>query len=369
MHYSQAVLPGIRKIAVLRATNLGDYIAATPALNALRRTYPQAEMVYLGRLFHKTLLESRPNAVDRVVVVPVSHGVRTEQYMPHLKEDPAELDAFFQQMHTEQFDLAIQLHGGGRNSNPFLKRLGAAFNVGTRTPDAIALDRWMPYVLAQNEPFRWAELVRLVGANADSVEPSIPVTAADRAAFHTALPMLAAPFIVLHPGASDMRRRWPPERFARVGDALAQAGYTVVITGIEEERDVIEQVVAQMQRPAINTCNQLTLGALIGLIEAAALVVSNDTGTMHLANAVQTPNVGIFWCFNYLNWSHLGRSLHRPLPSWTVTCPLCGADIMRIGVEHPTCQHETCLVTGVTVEEVLTQAFDLLAYTTHHMPL
>jgi ADP-heptose:LPS heptosyltransferase len=353
----------VQKIAVLRANNLGDFIAALPALEALRETYPETEIVYLGRPFHKSLIESRPSPVDRAMVVPVSRGVRVEQHMPDLAEDERELDAFFQQMQRERFDLAIQMHGGGRNSNPFLKRLGASFTVGLKTPDAIPLDRWMPYIILQNEVYRLLELVRLVGAQPHSLEPHLEVTADDIIEVQQIFPSLRTPFVVLHPGASDVRRRWPPERFAQVGDALAEAGFNVVITGIEPERAVVEEVLALMRYSAVNACQKLSLGGLTGLLASAAVVISNDTGTMHLANAVHTRNVGIFWCLNFLKWSHLERTRHRALVSWTVNCPLCGADISGVDSAMESCQHETCLVAGVTVDEVISAAFDLLAYT------
>ncbi|MGE5223226.1 MAG: glycosyltransferase family 9 protein, partial [Omnitrophica WOR_2 bacterium] len=60
----------IQKIAVLRANNLGDFVLTLPALQALRRTFPQAEIVLLGQEWHSGFLKDRPAPVDRVVVVP-----------------------------------------------------------------------------------------------------------------------------------------------------------------------------------------------------------------------------------------------------------------------------------------------------------
>src|SRR3978361_102591 len=103
----------IKKIAVLRANALGDYIFVLPALQALRETFPNAEIVLLGRAWHKEYLEGRPGPVDRVIVVPPYPGIsEREGFIP----DPQVLDLFFGQMKHEQFDLAFQLHGGGRNS-------------------------------------------------------------------------------------------------------------------------------------------------------------------------------------------------------------------------------------------------------------
>jgi ADP-heptose:LPS heptosyltransferase len=65
-------VPGVRRIAVLRANALGDFIFALPALEALRAAYPQAEIVLLAKKWHATFLQGRPGPVDRVVVVPLT---------------------------------------------------------------------------------------------------------------------------------------------------------------------------------------------------------------------------------------------------------------------------------------------------------
>jgi ADP-heptose:LPS heptosyltransferase len=356
------MFPNVRKIAVLKATALGDYIASTPALQALREAYPDAEITLLGRPFHRDLLEGRPGPVDRVIVIPISHGVRVEPDHPDLPEDKAELERFFTQMQGEKFDLAIQMHGGGRNSNPFVKRLGARYTVGLKTPDAPELDRWMPYQFYHSEIMRLLELVKLAGAKPRSYEPHIAVTERDLTELRRKLPQLKPPFAVLHPGASSIRRRWFPERFAKVGDALAQRGLQVVVTGVGYERDVAAEVIKQMKHPAVNACERLSLGGLIALMSHAAIAISNDTGPMHVANAVGTPNVGIFWCGNYFNWSHYNRTRHYPLMSWTTSCPLCGTDMTLMNPPTDECTHDTCFVDRITVEEVISAADELLKY-------
>lgn len=351
-------LENVEKIAVLRAIGLGDHVFAIPALQALRETYPQAEIVYLGKPWLTPFMVERPSPVDRVVVVPVSYGVREE---PGQVQDERELDAFFDQMQQEQFDLAIQMHGGGRNSNPFTKRLGAKFSIGTRTPDAIELDRWIPYLIEQNEFIRWLELVRLVGVEEGAYEPKITVIDKDFAEVERNLPGLNR-YAVLHPGATDPRRRWPPQYFAAVGDALAREGFQIVVTGTGFEKAVIEQVIECMTFPSTNACERLSVGGLAGLLARAAVMVSNDTGPMHVANSVGTPNVAIFWCYNFLKATHFGRSFHRPLASWVTHCPLCGASLIPPDFENGPCLHDVSLVTEITVEEVLDNTFDLLGY-------
>src|SRR3954471_4027331 len=68
-------LGGVRRIAVLRCNALGDYLMATPALAALRRTFPHAELTLLGGAWHAEFLARRPGPVDRVLVVPRVPGL------------------------------------------------------------------------------------------------------------------------------------------------------------------------------------------------------------------------------------------------------------------------------------------------------
>src|SRR5437870_11550402 len=98
-------VPGVRRIAVLRANAIGDFILALPALEALRAAYPQAEIVLLAKKWHAAFLANRPGPVDRVAVVPPYGGVGEE---PGFVVDPDVNKAFFKTMAQERFDLALQ---------------------------------------------------------------------------------------------------------------------------------------------------------------------------------------------------------------------------------------------------------------------
>ena len=338
------------RIAVLRANALGDLVFALPALESLRAAYPAAGIVLLARPLHARLLAGRPGPVDRVEVVPNAAGLVDGPPAPE-----AEVEEFLARMRAEEFDLAIQMHGGGRHSNPFVRRLGARLTVGLRTPDATPLDRWLPYVYYQHEVMRYLELVVLAGAPAVTTQPRLEVTAADRHEAAEVAGRGGGPLAILHPGASDVRRRWPVERFAAVGDGLAGSGARVCVTGTAGERETVDRVLQAMRAPAIDACDRLSPGGLAGLLAGAAVVVSNDTGPLHLADAVGARTVGVYWCGNLVNGAPLFRARHRPFASWQRTCPVCGTDCIR-----GACEHRVSFVEEVTVEEVLDAACDLL---------
>jgi ADP-heptose:LPS heptosyltransferase len=349
---SAPLVPDVHRLAVLRANALGDLIFVLPALDALRAAYPSAELVLVGRAWHRTLFEDRPGPVDRVAVlddVLFEDGVLAERPNPLVQRVVDDLD-------LGSVDLAVQLHGGGRTSNPVIRAMQPRVSVGLRSPDAPPLDRWLPYVYWQHEVLRWIEVARLAGARPASVEPRLAVTESDRVAAAAVLGPLARPLVVLHPGATDARRRWPPERFAVLGDALAERGAAIAVTGTATEVPLTSEVVSGMGAPVLDLTGRLSLSALVGVLASASLVVANDTGPLHLAYAVGTPTVGIFWIGNLVNGGPPSREQHRPVAGWRLRCSRCGADCL-----HEGCEHRESFVDDVTVDEVLEAALALAA--------
>ncbi|NBE82788.1 glycosyltransferase family 9 protein [Micromonospora rubida] len=353
-------VPGVARIAALRANALGDFIFVLPALEALRSAYPGAEIVLLGAPWHAKLWRDRPGPVDRVLVVPPAPGIRA----PEPGEPEPSMDDFLASARAEHFDLALQLHGGGGNSNPIVAGLGARVTAGLRAEDAPPLDRWTRYVYYQHEVLRYLEVAGLVGAPATTIVPTLAVTDADRAEAAGVLGAATRPRVALHPGATDTRRRWPAERFAEVARVLAGDGYEVLVTGTPAERELVDRVVAAAGVPLRPLVGALGLGGLAACYAGCALLVSNDTGPLHLAAAVGTATVGIYWVGNLINSGHPLRVRHRPIASWTVHCPVCGVDctpgIYPHRPGHGDCPHRDSFVTDVPVVEVVEAARELL---------
>lgn len=352
----------VERIAVLRGGGLGDLVGALPAIDALAGAYPGAEITLLGLASHAALLEGRPGSpVAAVEVLPAAPGVRDGE------SDPAEVEAFVARMRERRFDLAVQLHGGGRNSNPFVLRLGARHTVGTRTADAPALERTMPYRYYQHEVHRWLEVAGLAGAAPVRLEPALEATEQERAAAEGLLPA-AARRVVLHPSATDPRRRWPTDRFGAVATALAGRGIGVAVIGDADETALAEEVVraAHAALPpdahdlVTSLAGRLTLGQLAGVLAAADVVLANDSGPRHIAAALGTATVGIFWFGNAVNASPLSRTRHRVLLGWTTHCPVCGVDVTQVGWKAERCEHDPSFVTDVEVPEALEEVLDLL---------
>lgn len=348
------LVEGVHKLAVLRANAIGDYLVSLPAIMALRAAYPAAELVLLGADWHAGFLAGRPGPVDRCLPVPPTAGVRDDRP----PSPPAAVDGFFARMRAERFDLAVQLHGGGRHSNAFVRRLGARVTAGSQAPDAPALDRTVPYTRHQHEILRFLEVAGLVGARPVTLEPRLEVTASDRAEAAAALRGDDRPLVVLHPGANDPRRRWPVERLAAVGGELARKGARLAVVGTASERDLAGRLLGELDGAAADLAGRLGLGGLVGLLERAVLLVGNDSGPRHLAAAVGTATVAVYWCLHLGSYGPLNRARHRAPTSWRLHCPACGANALE---EDCRPSHEASFVADVTVDEVLAEALDLFA--------
>ena len=359
------VVEGVERLGVLRASALGDFVQALPAFEALRATYPQAELVLVGTPMHAVLVANRPGPIDRVIPLPIGALWHTGRALTRdgiraapITDTPSQIRPadILATLRAERFDLVVQLHGGGAETNPVASALGARVTAGAVAPGARPLDRSIPFVHYQSETLRALEVVGLVGARPVTVEPRLAVTAADRAA---SAGVLAADrrWAILHPGATDPRRRWAPDGFAAVGDHLVRRGLSVAITGAgDQEARAARAIAMAMGTPPTVLVDRLSLPALVGVVARADVVVANDTGPLHLAGAVGTPTVGIYWFGNLVTGGPPFRARTRPLIAWQPSCPACGAD----ATETRGCDHAVSFVDDVTADAAVRAADDLL---------
>jgi ADP-heptose:LPS heptosyltransferase len=346
-------LDGVNRIGVLTASGIGDFIVTLPALHALRSAYPDAHVTVLGDSWHADFLEGRPGPWNGAVAVPRDEGVC------RLAAEPDAPIHRFVAEHQGRYDLIVQMHGGGRESNPVVRALRPRWAVGSCTPGSAALDRCIPYVPGRPEILRWLEVVELAGAEpltgSRSLTPTLPVTSADVEAAAAAWPH-AGPVVLLHVGARDTRRRWSAAKFASVASALrARTSSTVLLVGTDRDHCSSTEVVRLMGEGAVDLTGQLSLGGTLGLARRSLMFLGNDSGPRHLAAAAGTPTVAVFWGPNVMSFGPLAGAANRVLVSYTVACPTCGQEQI-----HDRCEHDVSFVDSVTTEEVLRACEEVL---------
>ena len=345
-----ALVEDVRNIAVLRPNAVGDFVFALPALHALTRAYPDARLIYIGRQWHADFLRDRPGPVDEVRMLPPCPGIGAPS-----DADPSAARDFAETMRCERLDIAIQLYGGGRHSNAFVRDFGARVSAGMKAADAPPLDRWVAYAGLQNRRLQMLEVAALLGADQLRLGRELEPSARDR---REAEQVLAAdeqrPLVMIHPAASDPRRHWPAQRFAAVADRLAAAGALIAVNATAAEAPVARAVIEQMRYPAIDLSGALSLSGLCGLLARCTLLVSNDSGPLHLALALGVHCGGSYWLYNLVESGPLLQDRHRAALSIRVHCPVCGAENLQTR-----CPHDDSFIDDVSTGQVLALALEL----------
>ena len=343
-------MPLPRRVAMFRALQLGDLLCTVPALRALRGALPEAEITLVGLPWAGGFVQRFSAYLDRFVAIPGWPG------LPERPTEPAAIPAFLAGMQAQQYDLVLQMHGSGGVTNPLAALFGGGRTAGYVEPGAYAPDPelFMPYPHGEHEVRTHLRLMEFLGIRGHGEELEFPVLPADAAELAAALgdqSLTRDAYACLHPGARAASRRWPAERFAAVGDALAARGLRIVLTGSAEERTVTGAVARAMHTPPLDLAGRTSLGALALLTRDAALVVTNDTGMSHIAASVHTPSVVLALAADPARWAPLDQRRHRVVMH-PVECRPCGLTVCPIG--HP-------CATGIMPDEVIAAADTVLA--------
>lgn len=276
-----------RHILLIKPSSLGDIVHAMPTCAAIRRTYPKARLTWLVKRQWASLVE-RIDGVDRVW--PVKSTLKG-----WLSQVPA--------LRTEGFDLVVDLQGlfrsaaiGWLGGSPLLVGLengreGSPWFYSKRVP--------VPQV-EMHAVDRYLLVAKAVGA-AESGTPEfrfrIPPT--DHEEVDSLLSrsgvMPGTSWVAMNVSARWPTKRWPAASFAEVADQLRQEGYgAVVMIGGPDERAEVAAVSGMMKTSAIDLAGATTVGLLPALLSKASLLITNDSGPMHIAAAIGTPVVALF---------------------------------------------------------------------------
>jgi lipopolysaccharide heptosyltransferase II len=212
-----------------------------------------------------------------------------------------------------------------------------------------------PHKFVRHEVQRQLDLIASVGAMPSDRRLQVRVPRGAAARMRMRLESggidLGAPWIVVHPGASAPSRRYPAGQFAAAARMLAsEHGCQLVFTGSSAEQSLVQSIVAASEVPALSLAGQTDLSELAALLRAATLLISNNTGPIHLAAAVGTPVVDLYALTNpqHTPWLVPHEVLFHEVP-----CKHCYKSICPEGHQH-------CL-SLVPPEEVVGAALRLLS--------
>ncbi|OGP59574.1 MAG: lipopolysaccharide heptosyltransferase II [Deltaproteobacteria bacterium RBG_13_61_14] len=275
-----------RQILVIRLGRLGDVVLATPLVRALRQAFPQAQVDWVIKQEFASLLQGHP-WLHLVIPLDTSQG-------------PAGLFRLAGELRRRRYDLVLDLHGIPRSyllsgwSAAGMRRRYRKWPIRRRLLTGFG---WNLLRGAPSVAERYFTAVEDFGIAPDQGAPELMPGAEARQESGRLLAPWPRPRIGLAPGATRFTKRWPAESFAAVGADLAERfSGSVVVVGGPEDRETAQEILNRMspQRPKLDLTGRLTLPQAVAVIQDLDLLISNDTGLMHVATAVQTPVVAVF---------------------------------------------------------------------------
>jgi len=294
VRFRHKISPDEVKRILIRSTNwVGDTVMMLPSLLAVRETFPRAEITVLANPWVLPLLENHP-AVDRTIVIDKGRGVIRAA---------KEVLLIISRLRNVRFDLAVLFQNAFEAA--LLSYLGGIrYRVGYNS-DGRGL--FLTHTVIRDKAIHsvhqvdyFLGLIDAMGWQVTDTNPVVYLNAEDRKAVSM---MLSSEGICdnemlvgLNPGAAyGPAKRWPAERFAVIGDWVSKRwGAKVVLFGSPAEAAVAEEVEMRMNAEPLNVCGKTTLGQAMALIKRCDFFLTNDSGLMHIAAALNRPLVAVF---------------------------------------------------------------------------
>jgi ADP-heptose:LPS heptosyltransferase len=285
----------VRRVLLVRPDNLGDVVMLTPAVRALARAAPRAELVLLAS----------PAGSALAPLLPRLHGVRTvspswQDASGSGNTDVAGERALVDLLAREAPDVMLVFTSHSQSPWPaahagMLAGIGVRAVQSTEFGGAVATHWVTPPPETAHQVDRCLHLLAALGVPSAGTEPELRVPPDARRA---AARVLAAagvgdtdPFVLLAPGASCPTRRYDPLRFAEAARSVASPGRPVLVTGSPREADLVRSVVDAAAHSGVRPLGNVDVPALAAVVDRADLVICNNSGPLHLADALGTPVV------------------------------------------------------------------------------
>jgi heptosyltransferase I len=338
------------KILIVKLSAIGDVVQTLPALEAIKKTYPDSEITWVVEEAAAGILEGHP-AITRLLISrrrawlamltgisTVGHGVRS-------------IISFIRELRSIRYDIAVDFQGLLK-SGVIIGLARADRKIGfnrTRELSYLFLNERLPaYDKEKHALERYLDVARYLGAKEPSSSCILPIAREISAiterlektvgARH-ALPLL----VVINPMARWVTKLWPERNFSELADRLIQEkGAVVIFTGSPSDRRITGKIITQMREQAHNWAGETSLKELAALAALADIFITTDTGPMHLAAAAGGKVLALF----------------GPTAPWRTGPYGERHQVIRTGIGCSPCFQRSCKVNvvcmaGITVDKVM----------------
>lgn len=317
----------IDSILLIRPGGIGDAALLGPAINALRISYPEARIHILAEKRNVGTFSLIPG-IERISLYDTPSGL-------------------FETLRT-QYDLVIDTEQWHRLSALVARLTRAPVLIGYDTNDRRRMfTHTVPYSHERYEADSFMDLLVPLGINRYRDENSVFLFPSDKARHQadTLLqPLRGKPFVTIFPGASISERRWGGDRFNQVVRKLEGKGLRSIIVGGENDRKLGDEVVHNSN--ALNLAGSTSLATTAAIIALSKLLLSGDSGVLHIGVGIGTATVSLFGPGIAEKWAPRGNR-HMVL-NQGLNCSPC----TRFGTTPPCPRNVDCL-SGIMPEEVV----------------
>lgn len=282
------------RILISRTDRIGDVVLSTPVFSAIKQKYPKAFVAAMVLQGTAPIVRGNP-WIDEVIILDKNgrHKSWFQTFLLGLS------------LRRYQFGIAIHLHPTNR-VNVITWAAGIPIRIGYKVllgnhgkndfllTHKILERKWQGKKHEAEYNFDLLKLIQV--PIPEQLKLHFPLVQQDlNDLINFIPPELRNRYVVFHPSASCVSKRWPPERLAQVADRLSsQYGILPVLIGEGEGIEHVREMQSKMKEKSLNLAGKLSLGMLGWLLKGARLLVSNDSGPVHLAAALETPVVSIF---------------------------------------------------------------------------
>ncbi len=338
------------KILIVKLSAIGDVIHTLPALNAIRRHYPEAHITWLVEEAASDIVKNH-HALDRIIISKRKYWI---EKLKHFNLDSmGEIYCFIKELRDTSYDLIIDfqallksgiLIGLARGR----RKVGFGKGMEHMEHSYLFLNERIPAVSMDNHALmRGMMLLNAIGIQTEKIDYHLSIGIDERESAGIILSKYGVKqeelLIAINPVAKWETKLWSIDRFANLADRLIKEyNAEIIFTGSMEDFDTIQSIITRMTRTAVNLAGLSSLKGLAALYEKADVVISTDTGPMHMAAAVKTPVVALFGPTSPLRTGPFG-SIHQ---------------VIRVEMECSPCFKRVCKTKNCMLKIDIDQVID-----------
>lgn len=343
------VLSSVHNIIVLKLGTIGDTILVIPILKAIKIKYPQASLTVVGSKNNQEILK-RFEFIDSLESLNLSRVIREPQYLLE----------FVKKLNQKQNDIIFDFEPWPRVSAIITSLIKGRLKIGFQTEGQhrhFVFDISIPHSDGCHEIENYISLAKSADIEVLSKDLDFPILDDERTAPESFLiENRINHFVVLHLWGSGYRghlREWGIKDSVEFVRSLIKEGYDVVVTGVNDDASKAHEIVKAVPDRFFSVCGKFTLGETACLIKKSALLVTVNTGIMHLGAALNHPMIALHGPTSVLRWGPVGSSRF-----YNIESPMECAPCLHLGFEYG-CKNGACM-DKIRPEIVVKKALEML---------